>query len=262
MDWHRKVVVITGASSGIGEEFARSVAARGGRPVLVARRIARLEALARQIRAEHRVEAATVEMDLAQPDAGGRLSAALRSHSMTADVLINNAGFATHQVFAQADPARIAEEVALDVGAVVSITRALLPEILCSGSGAVVNVASTAAFQPIPSMAVYGASKAFVLSFSEALWGELEGTGVRVLALCPGATETEFFGIAGEGASVGNRQTPQQVVATAMRALDSRRRPPVIVSGRGNALVARLPRLVSRRQLIRITRRVVAAPVR
>ncbi len=171
MDWQGKNVVVTGASSGIGEQFARSIAARGGRPVLVARRLTRLEEVASNIRAEHEIPAIPIELDLGQPDAGGRLSAMLQSHGVTTDALINNAGFATQQAFEQEDPQRIAEEVAVNVAAVVGITRALLPDILAGGSGAVVNIASTAAFQPIPSMAVYGASKAFVLSFTEALWG-------------------------------------------------------------------------------------------
>jgi short-subunit dehydrogenase len=124
----------------------------------------------------------------------------------------------------------------------------------------VVNVASTAAFQPVPYMAVYGATKSFVLAFSEALWGELADQGVDVLALCPGATETEFFQVAGDSASVGRRQTPEQVVATALKALQRSTPPPSVVSGRANALTTLLPRLVSRRAAVRITRRLMAAP--
>lgn len=166
---------------------------------------------------------------------------------------------ATHGSFAGGDATRIADEVTVNVTTVVGLTRALLPGMLARQRGAVVNVASTAAFQPVPFMAVYGATKAFVLSFTEALWGELVGTGVTALALCPGATQTEFFDIAGNAASVGRRQTPEQVVATAMRALGRRTPPPSVVSGRGNALSARLPRLVPRRTTITITRRLMTA---
>jgi uncharacterized protein len=172
------------------------------------------------------------------------------------DVLVNNAGFATHGVFADHDRMRLHEEVTLNVSAVVDLTAALLPAMVGRQRGAVINVASTAAFQPLPYMAVYGATKAFVLSFTEALWGELEGSNVRVLALCPEATETEFFEVAGESASVGRRQAPGQVVTTALRALDQGR--PCVVSGRANAVTALLPRLLPRRTVIRVTRRLLA----
>ncbi|WP_442943875.1 SDR family NAD(P)-dependent oxidoreductase [Nocardia sp. NBC_00508] len=164
----------------------------------------------------------------------------------------------THGVFAERSPERVVDEIAVNVGAVVALTHALLPGMVARGRGAVVNVASTAAFQPIPYMAVYGATKAFVLSFTEALWGELDGTGVEALALCPGATDTEFFEVTGEAASVGGRQTPARVAATAMKALDRRNSPPSVVSGLANKWSTRLPRVLPRRTVIRVTRGLVA----
>jgi short-subunit dehydrogenase len=131
-------------------------------------------------------------------------------------------------------------QVALNVGALVSLTREFLPEMLAAGDGALVNVASTAAFQPIPRMAVYAASKAFVLSFTEAVWFEAKGSGLRVTALCPGPAHTEFAGIAdNEPAMVGIWATAQQVVAAAMKALDRRVTPPSIVNNRFNAIQAK-----------------------
>jgi short-subunit dehydrogenase len=148
--------------------------------------------------------------------------------------------------------------MALNVVTVVELTRLLLPGMVARRHGSIVNVASTGAFQPVPTMAVYGATKAFVLSFTEALWGELEGTGVRALALCPGATATEFFDVAGADAQVGaSRQPVDEVVRAALRSLEKGR--PSLVTGGRNAMAARLPRLLPRRTTIRLTRRVMAS---
>jgi hypothetical protein len=252
----RGTVVVTGASSGIGREFALALGPGARRLVLVARREDRLRALADQLTEQHRVPVDIVTADLSTPD--GLAAVVDRLGTDEIDVLVNNAGFATHGRFTDEDPARIRDEVALNVTAVVGLARAVLPGMVRRGRGTVINVASTAAFQPIPFMAVYGATKAFVLSFSEALWGELVGSGVTVLALAPGATSTEFFDHTGDAASVGRRETPQQVVSTALRALRRSSPPPSVVSGRGNALSSRLPRLLPRRSVVRITRRLVA----
>ncbi|MFF3327761.1 SDR family NAD(P)-dependent oxidoreductase [Streptomyces sp. NPDC002889] len=237
--------LITGASSGIGAAFADELARRGADLVLVARSQDKLTALADRLAPLHGVDVQVVTADLAAPGAGERLAAETAARGLQIDVLVNNAGFATHGLFADSDRARIAEQVALNVGAVVDLTGRFLPAMVERGRGAVINVASTAAFQPLPYMAVYGATKAFVLSYSEALWAETRACGVDVLALCPGATQTSFFDVVGtDAASVGKRQTPQQVVATGLRALARRR--PSVVSGRANALLAKLPRLFPR----------------
>lgn len=258
MQWNGTTAVVTGASSGIGAAFAAALAQRRCDLVLVARREERLRSLAATLQAEHGVHVRVIAADLSTPAGIERLVRQLNDNHVQVDVLVNNAGFATHGTFTEGDAARIDEEISLNVGAVAALTRAFLPEMVRRGNGVVVNIASTAAFQPIPFMAVYGATKAFVLSFTEALWGELEGTGVTALALCPGATDTEFFDVAGEAASVGARQTPAQVVETGLRALDRRNPPPSIVSGRSNAWSARLPRYLTRRAVIRVTRRLVA----
>ncbi|MFN8167695.1 MAG: SDR family oxidoreductase [Candidatus Nanopelagicales bacterium] len=258
MDFHGQTALITGASSGIGAGFARRLAAAGADVVLVARRTDRLEELAAALQRDHGITATSIGADLAATGAAASLVGELDVRGITVDVLINNAGFATHGPFVDDDPARVHDEMALNVVAVVELSRLLVPGMVERRRGAVVNVASTAAFQPVPTMAVYGATKAFVLSFTEALWGELEGTGVRALALCPGATETEFFDVAGADAQVGaSRQPVDEVVALALESLEKGR--PSVVAGTRNALAARLPRLVPRRQTIRLTRRVMTS---
>jgi uncharacterized protein len=257
MQLEHRTALVTGASSGIGAVFAEQLAEAGADLVLVARRADALDAVARGVAERHGVEVVTIPADLAAAGAGRRLAHELARRGLEIDVLVNNAGFATHGPFAESDAARTDDEVALNVACVVELTHELVPHMARRRRGAVVNVASTAAFQPVPYMAVYGATKAFVLAFSEALWGELSGQGVDVVALCPGATETEFFQVAGDSAGVGRRQTPEQVVATALKALQRGTPPPSVVSGRANALAALLPRLVTRRAAVRITRRLM-----
>jgi uncharacterized protein len=251
--------IITGASSGLGAEFARTLAARGANLVLVARRADRLAALADELASAHGVTIHPLALDLAAPGAVGTLTAFVRERGLTVDSLVNNAGFGMHGALTDADAARIDEQARLNVGALVSLTRAFLPEMTASGRGILVNVASTAAFQPVPFMAVYGATKAFVLSFTEAIAFETRESGLRVTALCPGATRTEFFEVVGtEEARVGDYQTPEQVIATAMRALDARRTPPSVVSGRRNASAAVMARIMPRSIVIPMTARLMA----
>ncbi|UXM91379.1 SDR family NAD(P)-dependent oxidoreductase [Paenarthrobacter sp. JL.01a] len=250
MTYSGTTALITGASSGLGAEFARRFAARGSNLVLVARRVDRLEDLAQQLRSEHGVTVTVLPMDLGRAGVGAELFNELSGRGIAVDTLINNAGFGTHGALVEEDPAVIASEIALNVAALVDITRAFLPAMLTSGKGALVNVASTAAFQPIPGMAVYGATKAFVLSFTEALAHEAKDSGISVLALCPGATKTEFFEVLGsQSAAVGAMQTSAQVVETALKALDRKVTPGSVVSGWMNRVAAgfaqRLPRAVT-----------------
>ena len=242
--------LVTGASAGLGVEFARVLAARGSDLVLAARRTDRLEELADSLD----VDVQVVTIDLSLPEAGKRLFDA----AGPVDLLVNNAGFGTHGALVDSEPDRLAQEVALNVAAVVDATRAFLPSMIANGFGGVVNVASTAAFQPIPGMAVYGASKAFVLSFTEAVWAEARKHGVKVTALAPGATATEFFDVVGTAqAAVGRRQRPEQVIAVALRALDRRSTPPHVISGAGNAFAAWGTRLVPKRLLAPMAGRLV-----
>ncbi|MFK4760918.1 SDR family NAD(P)-dependent oxidoreductase [Microbacterium sp. ZW T5_45] len=248
--------LITGASSGIGEEFARQFAARGHDLVLVARSRDRLEDLARELRAMHSIQVSVVPLDLAEPGAATTLRETTERLGVEIDTLVNNAGFAAHGDVVDADPARLAAQIQLNCGTLVGITAAYLGSMKERGRGTVINVASTAAFQPIPHMAVYGATKAFVLSFTEALWGETRELGIRVLAVCPGATDTAFFEVAGEAAAAGSKRTPRQVVAQALRTLGGTKSS--VVDGAANALVARVAaRLLPKRAIIAIAERSV-----
>lgn len=259
-DFTGTTALITGASSGLGSEFATQLARRGADVVLVARRDDRLRDLARRIEHEHGVTATPIALDLARPDAASTLRAELEGRGIRVQTLVNNAGFGMKGAFAEADASRIAELVQVNVAALVSIAREFLPDMVRDGRGALVNIASTAAYQPCPNMAVYGASKAFVLSFTEALAYETRSSGLRVLALSPGATRTEFFDVVGtENAAVGRFRTTEQVVSLALRRLDRRRTPASVVSGRANALTSRLVGFMPRRLALGASGRVLSS---
>ncbi|MHC4473832.1 MAG: SDR family NAD(P)-dependent oxidoreductase [Planctomycetota bacterium] len=185
--------LVTGASSGIGRELARALAAGGHDLALVARRRPLLEELARDLAATHGVRAEVVAVDLSGPGGPTEIHEWASGLGLRIGCLVNNAGFAGHGGFADLPRELQLEQVTVNVCALVELTHLFLPAMIEHGEGRVLNVASTAAFQPGPYMAVYFASKAFVLSFSEALASELRGTGVTVTALCPGPTESGFW---------------------------------------------------------------------
>ena len=245
-----KTALITGASSGIGLAFAHALAARKMHVVLVARSQERLHALATQLSEQYHIRAEVIASDLSQEYAAQALQQEVERRGLEIDLLVNNAGFALNGFFETLSPEEEHRQVMVDVTAVVDMAHAFVPSLLARGEGAIINTASTAGFQPLPYMAVYGASKAFVLSFSQALSQEYRGRGLRVLALCPGATETAFFDVAGEAASVGRRRTPEQVVATGLRALEQGRS--VVIDGFFNTLLAQLPRFFPRQFVARI----------
>jgi short-subunit dehydrogenase len=250
--------VITGASSGFGLEFAHRLAERGADLVLVARRKDRLDALAAELTTRYGTRCTVVALDLSAPDAVASLVATLSARKITVATLINNAGFGNHGFFTTIDPKRIDDEVAVNVAAVVSLTRAFLPQLL-TGSGALVNVASTAGFQPIPRMAVYGATKAFVISFTQAIWWEAKDSKLKVTALCPGPADTEFVDVADNAdAMFGKMETAQEVVATALAALDRTSTPAVAMSGAMNALQAKAVGFAPRRFVVNLVGRMGA----
>lgn len=253
MNFKASWALVTGASSGIGEVFARELAQRGASLVLVARSQDKLEELAQELRGSFQVSVEVLAYDLSEPGAGAGLAARLSERGVQIDVLVNSAGFGLFGPLHEVDPARVAQEVQLNVAALTELTCALLPEMRARDRGAIVNVASTAAFQPLPYMSVYGATKAYVLSFTEALWAETRGTGVRVTALCPGATDTAFFATASDNASVGPRMSPEPVVTAAFSALERRRCS--VVPGLANRLLAESPRLAPRQTVARLVER-------
>ncbi|MCZ2822631.1 SDR family NAD(P)-dependent oxidoreductase [Modestobacter sp. VKM Ac-2977] len=251
VDWAGQTTLVTGASAGIGAEFARQLAARGSDLVLVARRADRLTALATELTAASGVRVDVVPLDLGRPAAGRALAAEVDRRGIAVTSVVNCAGFGTHGPVHSEDADRLAEMIAVDVTALVDVSRAFVDG-LRAGIGVLVNVASMAAYLPAPDMAVYAAAKAFVLSFTEALWAESRDSGLRVLALSPGATDTEFFDVVGNDAADGGRprQSPQEVVATAFRALDRRNPPPSVAVGRANRASVRAVRLLTRRRAV------------
>jgi uncharacterized protein len=246
----RPVTLITGASAGLGAEFARQCAARGEALVLVARRRERLVALATDLGDAHVIAA-----DLAAPGAAQALFTEVEAEGMAVHTLINNAGFGLAGRFADQPPSRLDEMAALNMAALTMLCRLALPPMIERGRGFILNVASTAAFQAGPNMAVYYATKAYVLSLSEALHQEAKGKGVHVSCLCPGPTRTEFFHAAEMRNSVLDRMSaPAPVVVRAgLRGLD--RNKAVVIPGFANKVGAHATRVLPRAAL----RRIVAA---
>ncbi|MGH2956914.1 MAG: SDR family NAD(P)-dependent oxidoreductase [Solirubrobacterales bacterium] len=193
----RGTALVTGASSGIGAAIAGELASRGHGVTLIARREERLRTLANELAAEHGTDAAGIACDLTDPAERDRLAGLLQEAGRSVEILVNNAGFGSRGPFATNDRERMLEMVRVNVEAVVDLTSRYLPRMVERGRGAVINIASTAAFQPMPGAATYSASKAFVLSFSEAIRTEQRGSGVSVTAVCPGPVRTEFTEAAG-----------------------------------------------------------------
>ncbi|MEW1838570.1 SDR family oxidoreductase [Nonomuraea angiospora] len=248
--------LVTGASSGIGAEFARQLAVRGHDLVLVARSGPALDTLAAALRQAHGVRAEVLVQDLSAPDAASRVAEEVAARGIAVELLVNNAGFGTAGHFARIAPEREHEELMVNVVALVGLTHAFLPGMLARGSGGVLNVGSTAGFNVAPYFATYASSKTFVLNFSLALWSELRGTGVKVLAVAPGPVETPFFDRIGtRQAAIGAKlATPELVVTTALRAFDRDRG--YVVPGRGNLGMAHLMPRRPRKLLALIGRRV------
>src|SRR5215471_5274356 len=242
--------LITGASSGIGEAFARRLAARGHNLMLVSRSEDQLMALCNEFGRSQPTRAQFVAMDLSKRDAPERLVDELRSRDLQVDFLINNAGFGSMGDFAKLDLERELNMIDLNVRALTELTFRFIQPMRERNSGTILNVASTAGFQPVPFMATYAATKAFVLSFSEALWEENRRYGINVLALCPGVTETGFFEASRMHRPPGRIvQTSDQVVEAALRAL--KRRKASVISGWTNVLIAESERVLPRKFVLK-----------
>ena len=194
-----------------------------------------------------------ITADLSVPSAAADLARDVLGRGIAVDVLINNAGVGSHGAFVEDTPENVAAQIQLNCGSLVELTARFLPTMLRNRRGLVINVASTSAFQPVPTMAVYGATKAFVLSFTEALWWETRHTGVRVLTLCPGPTETAFFASTGKQFMTRGRQTPPQVVTAALGAIDTS--VPTIIPGAANKASGLGYRFLPRRLMLRIAQR-------
>jgi short-subunit dehydrogenase len=249
--------LITGASSGLGEVFAYQLAQKGYDLVLTARREGRLATVAAKARETGIGRVEIIAADLGQHDAPAAILRELETRGLKVDYLVNNAGFGTSGRFDRLPLERELEEIALNVTSLVALTRLLLPAMVERRDGTIINVASTAAFQAVPYMSTYAATKAFVLSFTEGLAGELAGTGVKVLALCPGPVKTEFQAVAkNEKGTVPSFAylDAQTVVAQGIAAADSGRT--VHIAGVMNFITAELTRFMPRALISQLARRI------
>jgi len=251
-----KTALITGASSGIGTEFARIFAKNGYTLVVVARSADKLKALARELETAYRLSVHVLPVDLSKPEAPDQVFAFTEAAGLSVDVLVNNAGFADFGEFHQANWAKNAEMIDLNVKTLTHLTHLYLSGMVARKSGRVLNVASTAAFQPGPLMSVYYATKAYVLSFSEAIANELRGSGVTVTALCPGPTESGFQTKAemGDSKLVKGKKMPgsAEVAQYGYEALLAGKT--VAVHGTGNYLQSLAPRFLPRNLVAQVVR--------
>ncbi len=248
--------LITGASSGIGEVFARRLAARGRNVLLVARSEDKLVRLCNELGRSNSVRAQHVAMDLSEPESPARLFEEARRRGITVDTLVNNAGFGSFGDFTKQELERELNMIDLNIKSLVDLTYRFIIPMRERRQGAIINVASTAGFQAVPFMATYAATKAFVLSFSEALWEENRPHGIKVLALCPGVTDTNFFEAArGKKPPARVAQSPEDVVDTALRALARGRSH--IISGWTNRAMTEAERLVPRSVVTRVAGRMM-----
>ena len=260
--WAGKWALVTGASAGIGVALARDLAVGGANLVLTARRKERLEQLAQELSAAHKIRTEVFAADLTQQDAPQQIFTFTLAKQIEIELLVNNAGFGGYGEFATSDTQRLLDMVQVNCGAVVHLTRLYLPQMLKRRHGDVLILASTASFQAVPFISTYAATKAFDLLFSEGLAEEVRPYGIRVCALCPGSTESEFHEVAGQAslvAAMRNRETAEKVARVGLQALAAGKS--YVISGMGNYLGAHSQRLVPRRFVTRITAKMFRPPV-
>jgi short-subunit dehydrogenase len=249
-EWRGKWALVTGASAGIGVALAEELAAGGTHLLLTARRKPRLEELAKALSARHKVRAEVFAADLADPAAPEQIFAFTNEKGMEIDLLINNAGFGQYGEFPTVEKQRLLDMVQVNCTAVVHLTRLYLPEMVRRRRGDVLILASTASFQAVPYISTYAATKAFDLLFAEGLAEEMKPYGIRVCALCPGSTESEFHAVSGQEKFKKNAETAEKVARTGLKALASGKS--YVISGLGNYFGAHGQRLVPRRMVTRV----------
>jgi short-subunit dehydrogenase len=249
-DWNGKWALVTGASAGIGVALAKELAAGGTNLVLTARRKDRLEELAASLRTQRKVKTEVLVADLAQADAPERIFAFTKEKGIDIDLLINNAGFGHYGEFPSVETQCLLDMVQVNCHAVVHLTRLYLPEMIARRRGDVLILASTASFQAVPYISTYAATKAFDLLFAEGLAEEMKPYGIRVCALCPGSTETEFHVVAGQDQFIRKAETAEKVAHTGLKALAAGKS--YVISGLGNYLGAHGERLVPRRFVTKV----------
>lgn len=249
-----KTALITGASAGIGKSFAQELAARKTNLVLVARSEEKLQQLANKLESQYQIQTDVIVQDLTATAAKKDLFEAVSQKGLTIDLLVNNAGFGDYGAFAKRPLEKQVNMIQLNITALVELTHLFLPGMQERQSGGIINVSSIGGFQPIPYMSVYAATKAFVLSFSEALWAENRDSGVKILALCPGPTESEFFQRAefpDSSKAASNQQfiSAEEVVKDALKALE-KNRSNVVTGGLINQVIVNSSRFLPRDTLV------------
>jgi len=250
-NWCGRWALVTGASAGIGVALARELASLGAHLVLTARREDRLEELSRTLRQNYGIQTEVFPADLAMPGAPDQIRAFTQQKGIAVELLINNAGFGQHGEFTEVDTSRLLEMVQVNCSAVVHLTRLFLPDMIARRRGDVLILSSTAAFQAVPYVSTYAATKAFDLLFAEGLAEEMKPYGLRVCALCPGSTISEFHAVAGqEQYTSKNPETAEKVARTGLAALAAGKS--YVISGLGNSLGAQVQRLVPRRLVTRV----------
>ncbi len=247
-EWRGKWALVTGASAGIGKALAEELATGGTHLILTARRKERLEELAARLSTKYRIQAEVLVADLAEQSEPDRIFAFTKAQGIKVELLINNAGFGVYGEFSGAQIHRLLEMVQVNCSAVVHLTRLYLSEMMARRRGDVLILSSTAAFQGVPYISTYAATKAFDLLFAEGLAEEMKPHGIRVCALCPGSTESEFHEIAGQthlASAARSKETAEKVARTGLRALAAGKS--YVISGIGNYWGAHAQRLVPRR---------------
>jgi short-subunit dehydrogenase len=244
-------ILVTGASSGIGKEFSKQLAARGANLILTARTHNDLVALANELESKHKnIWVKVIPANLTDKEAPKRLYDSITNMGLSVEYLVNSAGFGKFNEFSGESFNTYQNMLTLNITALVELVHLCLPSMKAKNNGGIINVASTGSFQPLPYQAVYGASKSFVLSFSEALSGELLDSNVRVMALCPGATESRFMKEANANTSDMTLAPANKVVDTALKAFDNNKM--VIVTGYSNYFGSLIPRFISRKAAVKV----------
>ncbi|WP_349775621.1 SDR family NAD(P)-dependent oxidoreductase [Halalkalibacter oceani] len=254
MNYSKKTALVTGASSGIGEVFANELAKKGCNLLLVARSEDKLKQLAHNLQDTYLINAIPLSVDLSSITAAQKLGQEVENLGITIDILINNAGFGTMGVFNQILSTRIHQEIQLNVLSLTELTHHFIGSMIERKEGIIINVASMTAFQPTPYMAVYGATKAYVLSFTEALWAEYRDSGIQIVALCPGETKSSFHAVSGTDSLKSKRMEPIDVVNAAFKAVEKGRSHTIV--GRNNFIMAQLPRFLPRSTVVKFAKAV------
>src|SRR6202171_2708150 len=249
-EWKGKWGLVTGASAGIGVAIARKLAAGGTHLVLTARRRDRLDELAAELSAKHQIRTEVIPADLAQPNAPEKIYAETKQKGIEVELLVNNAGFGQYGELPTVETQRLLDMVQVNCVAVVHLTRLFVADMIARRRGDVLILASTASFQAVPYISTYAATKAFDLLFAAGLAEEMKPYGIRVCALCPGSTESEFHAVSGQEKFKRNAETAEKVAHTGLKALAAGKS--YVISGLGNYLGAHGERLVPRRFVTRI----------